>query len=188
MSMLSYVVASDCPAFGPDAGLGATALVPRSGCSRPPAWATAGSGSPPWSCLAAGGSECQRALAAAAVAAVLANIVLVLVKGRVRRPRPCDVTGHRSPQPTAPLPAVRPLLVPLGTLAERVRPRLGARPLLPVARGAAPLRGGERRRFAGRARPALPERRAGGLRPGRPDRRGRLPRLSHLSRRLDNGG
>jgi undecaprenyl-diphosphatase len=48
--------------------------------------------------LAAGGPECRRALAAAAVSAGLANIVLVLVKGQVRRPRPCDVAGPRNPE------------------------------------------------------------------------------------------
>ena len=49
--------------------------------------------------LAAGGSECHRVLAAAAVSAVLANIVLVLVKARVRRPRPCDLAQHGNPMP-----------------------------------------------------------------------------------------
>jgi len=50
--------------------------------------------------LGAGGSEFHRALAAVAVSAVLANIVLVLVKGRVRRPRPGDAFRHGRPQPT----------------------------------------------------------------------------------------
>ena len=50
--------------------------------------------------LVARGSECQRTLATAALSAVLANIVLVLVKGRVRRPRPCDAAGHRNTVPT----------------------------------------------------------------------------------------
>lgn len=50
--------------------------------------------------LAAGGSECHRALAPTAVSAVLANVVLVLVKGRVRRPRPCDVARVRNPEAT----------------------------------------------------------------------------------------
>lgn len=49
---------------------------------------------------AAGGGECHRALAAVAVSAVLANIVLVLVKGRVRRPRPSDLARATSPVPT----------------------------------------------------------------------------------------
>jgi undecaprenyl-diphosphatase len=53
--------------------------------------------------LAAGGTEGHRVLAAAAVAAGLANIVLVLVKGRVRRPRPCE-------RPRARPTEVKPLL------------------------------------------------------------------------------
>jgi undecaprenyl-diphosphatase len=40
--------------------------------------------------LASAGAEGHRVLAAAAVSAGLANIVLVIVKGRVRRPRPCE--------------------------------------------------------------------------------------------------
>lgn len=52
-------------------------------------WPLAGAG------LAAGGGESHRVLAAAAVSAGLANIVLVLVKGRVRRPRPCDLAKPR---------------------------------------------------------------------------------------------
>jgi len=40
--------------------------------------------------LAAGGTEGHRVLARAAVSAGLANILLVLVKGRVRRARPCE--------------------------------------------------------------------------------------------------
>jgi undecaprenyl-diphosphatase len=99
MSMLGYVVASDCR------------LSDRMLDWTPPRWfriwmlsATRLGDGWLWLSalvvLAAGGSECQRALAAAAVAAVLANIVLVLVKGRVRRPRPCDVIRHRSPQAT----------------------------------------------------------------------------------------
>jgi undecaprenyl-diphosphatase len=45
--------------------------------------------------LAAGDTDCHRVLAAAAVAAGLANAVLVLVKGRVHRPRPCDLAMPR---------------------------------------------------------------------------------------------
>jgi len=45
--------------------------------------------------LAAGGRDRHRVLAALAVSAGLANIVLVLVKGRVRRPRPCDLAKPR---------------------------------------------------------------------------------------------
>src|SRR5258707_14217412 len=52
--------------------------------------------------LAAGGSECQRVLAAAAGSAGLANIVLVLVKGRVRRPRPGDTARPRRPETRRP--------------------------------------------------------------------------------------
>jgi undecaprenyl-diphosphatase len=40
--------------------------------------------------LAAGGSDGHRVLAAAAVAAGLANVLQVLLKRRVRRTRPCD--------------------------------------------------------------------------------------------------
>ena len=50
--------------------------------------------------LSAGGGGCHRVLGAAAVSAGLANIVLVLVKGRVRRPRPCDLARPRNPGPT----------------------------------------------------------------------------------------
>ena len=50
--------------------------------------------------LAAGGSASHRVLGAAAVSAGLANIVLVLVKGRVRRPRPSDVARSRKPETT----------------------------------------------------------------------------------------
>jgi undecaprenyl-diphosphatase len=99
MSMLGYVVASDCR------------LSDRMLDWTPPRWfrlwmlsATRLGDGWLWVSaavvLASGGNECHRALAAAAVSAVLANIVLVLVKGRVRRPRPCDMGGHGSPQPT----------------------------------------------------------------------------------------
>jgi undecaprenyl-diphosphatase len=48
--------------------------------------------------LAAGGSDGHRVLAAAAVAAGLANILQVLLKRRIRRTRPCDSdrVGRRS--------------------------------------------------------------------------------------------
>lgn len=42
--------------------------------------------------LAWGGTACQRVLTAAAVSAGLANILLIFLKGRVRRLRPCDTT------------------------------------------------------------------------------------------------
>jgi undecaprenyl-diphosphatase len=45
--------------------------------------------------LGLGDTECHQVLAAAAVSAGVANIVLVLVKGRVRRPRPCDLARSR---------------------------------------------------------------------------------------------
>ncbi len=44
---------------------------------------------------ARGDSDRHRVLVAAAVTAGLANIVLVLLKGRVRRPRPCDLAKPR---------------------------------------------------------------------------------------------
>src|SRR5260221_5670488 len=62
--------------------------------------------------LAAGGSEYQRVLAAAAVSAGLANIVLVLVKGRVRRPRPGDVPRPRRPETSRPLVPSDPYSLP----------------------------------------------------------------------------
>lgn len=40
--------------------------------------------------LAAGGTDEHRVLAGAAVSAGVANVALVVLKGRVRRPRPCD--------------------------------------------------------------------------------------------------
>jgi undecaprenyl-diphosphatase len=99
MSVLGYVVASDCR------------LSDRMLDWTPPRWfrfwmlsaTRLGDG---WLWLSAAvvlvarGSECQRTLAAAALSAVLANIVLVLVKRRVRRPRPGDVAGPGSPAPT----------------------------------------------------------------------------------------
>ena len=45
--------------------------------------------------LTAGDRERRRVLAAAAVSAGLANLALVLLKGRVRRPRPCDLAPPR---------------------------------------------------------------------------------------------
>lgn len=99
MSMLSYVAASDFR------------LSDRLVEWTPPhwfrlwmLWATRLGDGWLWLCaavvLAAGGSECHRVLAAAAVSAGLANIVLVLVKGQVRRPRPCDVARPWNPKAT----------------------------------------------------------------------------------------
>jgi len=52
--------------------------------------------------LVAGGTAGHRVLAAVAVSAGLANVVLVLVKGRVRRPRPGKV-GWSRPREVEPL-------------------------------------------------------------------------------------
>jgi len=46
--------------------------------------------------LALGGTRGLRVLSAGAVSAALANTFLVCVKGRVRRPRPCDTAKARS--------------------------------------------------------------------------------------------
>ena len=44
--------------------------------------------------LACGGGRGRRVMAAACVAASLGNLVLVAIKRRVRRPRPCDLAPH----------------------------------------------------------------------------------------------
>jgi undecaprenyl-diphosphatase len=59
--------------------------------------------------LAASGDQGLRVLAAGAVAAALANALLVLVKRRVRRPRPCDraTSAHFDARPLAWFPSDR---------------------------------------------------------------------------------
>jgi undecaprenyl-diphosphatase len=51
-----------------------------------------------WLCLAAilaaGGTPSLRALAVGAVAAAVNNVLLVVLKRRFRRPRPCEVRSH----------------------------------------------------------------------------------------------
>jgi hypothetical protein len=123
--------------------------------------------------LAASGDRGLRVLAGGAVAAGLANILLVLTKSRVHRTRPCERVrpAHFDVDPLTWFPSDRfSFPFSLRPRPQRLRHRLGDRPGLSSPRGAGADHRRERRRLAGLSRPALAERRPGGG-PRRNDRR-----------------
>ena len=124
--------------------------------------------------LAASGDRGLSVLSAGAVSAGLANVLLLCVKGRIRRSRPCERTRprHFDVNPLGWFSATA--LLSLGPRPQRVRHRQRHRSRLPARRGARPRARGERRGVARGPRPPLALGRARGGARGAPRRGLRL--------------